>query len=256
MMRAQTSLLVLTLIASCLVPVSLVRAQEDAAVGSVQALEGEAYAIRSDLTEVDLAPGMNVFRADTVQTLVRALLEIEMIDGSRFTLGENTRVVLAEYAPGEEPRGRLGLVRGRLRATVSSVFSSRSDSFQVETSEGVMGVQGTDFLVEAAPGETRVYVYQGLVLVTSLDPDFPDGVLLGPGQFIRIRLGEPLGEPSWFYLMPFDPHALIGSGSEQQMRSGGDQSDDPLLQMPEFSPLRVPPEPNPPGDGPPGAGDG
>lgn len=223
------------------------RSQEEPAVGNVRALDGQAYAVRADSAEVDLAPGVDVFRADTVQTLVQALLEIEMLDGSRFTLDENTRVALADYVTTDEPRGRLGLLRGRMRATISETFSSRSDSFQVQTTEGVMGVQGTDFLVEAPPGETRVYVYEGLVLVTSTDPAFPDGVLLGPGDFIRVRLGEPLEEPSRFQVAAPRPDDLIGSGGEQQMRSGGDQSNDPLQQVPELAPLLIPPEPNPPG---------
>lgn len=217
-------------------PVSTVRAQdqENLVVGGVSALQGEAYAVRSDLSEVDLAPGIDVFRADTIQTLINAFLEIQMIDGSRFSLDENTRVVLAEYVTGMEPQGRLSLLRGRMRALISGVFSSRSDSFQVQTNEAVMGVQGTDFLVEAQAGETRVYVYEGLVLVTSRDPAFPEGELLGPGQFLRIRLGEPLVEPSRFQVAVSEPGDLLGSGGDQQMRSGGDQSNDPLQQVPEF----------------------
>ena len=221
-------------------------AQDDAAVGRVSALEGVAVVIRAGAMQ-PLAVGDAVRVSDTIQTRELALVEIQMTDGSRFTLDENTRAVLSEYVVEAQPSGLMDLIRGRLRSLISGTFSQRADSFQVVTKEGVMGVQGTEFLVEAVFNESRVYVYSGVVAVTSRDPAYPQPQILRAGQFTRVRPGEPVEAPVDFITAP-DAAAdgLLGSGGAQDIQSGGDQSLDPAALAPPAPEVVLPPEPNPP----------
>lgn len=227
---------------------ALALAQDGAAVGLVAKLRGSADAIRANQPPVALAENDSVYRSDVLMTRDHSLLEVALNDGSTFTLAENTRVVIAEFVPGDEPRGLLSLTRGRLRSSVAEAFSSRRDSYRVQTREGVMGVQGTEFDVMALALETQVYVYAGIVSVTHRDPAFPGTRLLYAGQMVTITGNEPVPEPSTF----LDAEAsAIGSGGGQDLLSGGRQMDDPTASIPAIpgigdSDTRVPPLPNPP----------
>ena len=223
-------------------------AQPADSVGQVSNLRGQADAIREDQSTDALSANDDVFRKDVLITGSASWLEIALDDGSTFTLAENTRVEVAEFAGGEEPEGFLSLIRGRLRNTLSTTFSRRRDSYKVETKEGVMGVQGTEFDVLAEAVQTRVYVYSGIVSVTHRDPAFPGTRLLYPGQMVVIRENEPVPEPSNF----LDPNSSnLGSGGLQDIVSGGRQIDDPFLVTPGTPEINsdgstVPPIPNPP----------
>lgn len=228
---------------------SLALAQNNPAVGVVATLRGNADALREGQAPVALAETDPIYRADVLVTRAASLLEVALDDGSTFTLAENSRVEIAEFVPGAEPEGLLSLLRGKLRSVISSAFSSRRDSYRVQTKEGVMGVQGTEFDVLALPLESQVYVYSGVVSVTHRDPAFPGTRLVYPGQMVKIRAGEPVPEPTSF----LEPGAgEIGSGGKQDLLSGARQMDDPTLAVPGIPDIsdqdsRVPPQPNPPG---------
>ena len=200
-------------------------------VGQVSGLRGQADAIREDQSTDSLSANDDIFRKDVLMTGSASWLEIALGDGSTFTLAENTRVEVAEFAGGEEPEGFLSLIRGRLRNTLSTTFSRRRDSYKVETKEGVMGVQGTEFDVLAEAVQTRVYVYSGIVSVTHRDPAFPGTRLLYPGQMVTIRENEPVPLPRNF----LDPNASnLGSGGLQDIVSGRAAGRRPVHRDPGF----------------------
>ncbi len=247
------------LLASLLILFAAPVAAQDDQVGNVSRLEGQAEVIRADQT-ADISNGDPVLRSDSLITLDDSLVEVLFTDGSSFTLDENAQVTIAQYAPGAEPQGLLQLTRGRLRSRVSSAFSSREDSYKVETREGVMGVQGTEFEVIASNSETSVYVYSGVVSATSRDSAYPEPVILRAGDFLSFGLNEPLRPPNRF-MRVIDRavtstsviDSAIGSGGEQSIISGGDQSVDPTAPAPVMSEQPIgeggmaPPPPRPPG---------
>ncbi len=235
-----------------------VSAQDDQVVGSVSRLQGQAQVVRAGQAAIAVAQGDDVLRSDRLITLENALVEVLFSDGSSFTLDENAQVTIAQYAPGAAPQGLLQLTRGRLRSRVSSAFSSRKDSYQVQTREGVMGVQGTEFEVIAALRETSVIVYSGVVSATSLDPAFPGTQILQPGQMLSIRAGEPMQPPVQASGLTQAAagmliNAAIGSGGAQAIISGGFQAFDPTApaltrsDQPAGPGGTQPPPPRPPG---------
>ncbi len=252
-------IIVLYTLLFCLLPISGF-AQDDQVVGEVIRLQGEVSVVRAAQTGA-IALGDQIQRNDELITSDNALLEVQFTDGSSFTLDENAQVAIAQYAPGAAPRSLLQLTRGRLRSQVSSAFSSRQDSYKVETREGVMGVQGTVFEVVAATRETSVYVYSGVVSATSQDPGFPGATLLQAGDFISIRLGEPIRPPTRFFgaadeaATASNADAVIGSGGDQAIISGGDQTVDPTAPAPTTADQpagemgMAPPPPRPPSGG-------
>ncbi len=195
-----------------------------------------------------LALGSDIFQSDVLVTLSESYLQVTLNDGSVLSLDENGRMEISRYVSSPNPDGLIKLLWGRLRSRISTTFSSRRESFKVETREGTMGVQGTEFDVHAEPRETRVYVYDGLVSAASRDPRYPEVTVLGPGDWIRIRLGEPTPPPGRF---------IIEGISRTQPESGGTRClisedcsvlENPLApESPHGLGPRLPPEPNPPG---------
>ncbi len=250
-MKPQHFFLTLVLLAPLLAMPAAAVAQSEPAVGSIARLVGQADVVRNDEPPAPIAESDDVFRSDELMTRADSLIEVALNDGSRFTLDENSRVAIAEYVTGSAPQSLLELARGRLRSSVSNTFSDQRDAYRVQTREGVMGVQGTEFDVLAIPRETVVYVYEGVVSATSRDPAYPESRILRAGDFVRIRLGEPIPRPSRFVGTDAADDA-IGSGSGPALIAGGDQGEDPTVTVPETPDqinddgVRVPPDPNPP----------
>ncbi|TFF27540.1 anti-sigma 24 factor [Jiella endophytica] len=72
---------------------------------------------------------------------------------------------------------------------------SPRDSFQVLTPHAIATVRGTVFAVDTQEGVTSVFVVKGKVEVTRRDGSDP--VLLGPGDGVDVREGEPLTVRQW-----------------------------------------------------------
>jgi hypothetical protein len=237
-MNAMSKISKLTALLLFLLPVLALGAD---AVGEVTQLRGAADVERGGAPARTLALGDALFEQDVIRTLAGAFLEIRLRDGSRLSLDENTRLAMRQYAAEAKPDSMIQMFRGRLRAWVGEVFSSREESFRVRTPTAIVGVQGTDFLVAAQGLPTRVEVFAGLVSVASSDPAVGGRILLRPGQFTEVRKGQA-PQPA-----AGGGGARPGSGGTSDLRSGGVQSQDPLLLTPNVTsgPL-LPPDPNPP----------
>ena len=111
-----------------------------------------------------LAVGDVLHAGEMVETSSAARAEITFSNGSLLRLGEGSRMTLG----GEDPAGSRFSARlfvGNVWAKVRKLLAS-NEIFQVETENGVAGVRGTEFRVEASPAtEDVVRVYEGVVEV-------------------------------------------------------------------------------------------
>ena len=174
----------------------------NAQVGVVSVLQGQATVTRDGQPPQPLALNDPVYRQDSLETSAGSIVEIELNDGSRFVLDAFSRVNIAAYELGTAPRGLLALAFGRLRSLIATTFSSRRDAFQVQTSEGVIGVQGTEFDVIAMTDETEVFVWVGEVTVAHVDTQFPEVRTVSAGFTVRFRIDEPVPEPQPIQQIP------------------------------------------------------
>jgi hypothetical protein len=147
-----------------------------AAVMQVTFLEGPAAVAGSNQP---LAVGSELHEGDTVQTGEGGRIEIALSSGSIIRLGEGTRLTLQAAQPQKTFSARL--FAGNLWTKVHKLISG--ESFEVETENGVAGVRGTEFRVEAAQGQPDlVRVYEGVVQVGESRVE--------PGGELRFRRGE------------------------------------------------------------------
>lgn len=104
-----------------------------------------------------------LFAADRIETGPEGKAKLAFENGDVVYLGPNSALDLSAEQGKEAMKIDLNLT-GKLRALVNR----RPDrSFQVRTVNAVVGVKGTDFVVEEAGSQTRVATFNGLVALAS-----------------------------------------------------------------------------------------
>ena len=132
-----------------------------AAVMQVTFVEGPV-AILPASGGAELVPtvGAELHVGDTLQTREGGRVEIELSSGSVIRLGEGSKLTLREAEPQKAFSARLFV--GNLWTKVHKLLSG--ETYQVETENGVAGVRGTEFRLEAEQGKPDVLrVYEGVV---------------------------------------------------------------------------------------------
>ena len=125
---------------------------------------------------------------DTVETQPGGRAEIALPGGSLLRIGENTRLTLSPIPARSEFSARLFF--GNLWARVHKLVSG--ETFRVETENGVAGVRGTEFRVEAGQkGPDLVRVYEGTVQVEARDGRWSHALEAGTGLRFRREAETP-----------------------------------------------------------------
>jgi len=170
-----------------LVPAGPLSAQEREAVGQVVQQRGVVTALRTTAAR-SLHLGAPVFPGDQVITAAQAKVEIEFDDGSTLSVGAGTTVEVVNYAPAARRPGRLLLLIGIIRTSISELWSG---GFEVRTRAAVASVRSTDWVTEARDDRSSVFVVEGAVEVTA-EPG-GESVLLSAGDGTDVPVG---GAPS------------------------------------------------------------
>lgn len=141
-------------------------------IGYVQIIQGQVVLIHAGLNEGYLAlKGYPLFRGDAVITLEKSRARLSLEDGSLLTLASGTKMELSESVYKEEKKSRFAFLKmnlGRARFYVRKLVDFRRSEFKVRTPTAVVGVRGSDFVIEADALQTRVIALQdtGLELVS------------------------------------------------------------------------------------------
>lgn len=113
--------------------------------GNVSRVQGEAQALRFGLP-VQLALGAPVMSGDLLMTGPGARLEVDFLDGTRLTLGENTHLDIDHYAfDPDEAALSLHMTVGVFRVVSGAIAEINPDKFAVSTPLAAIGIRGTDF---------------------------------------------------------------------------------------------------------------
>jgi hypothetical protein len=135
---------------------------------------------------VALRKGNMLQPGDVIDTRASGRVVIDLGDGSQVVIYPGSRVELKNFQAGAGWRDLLAVTLGRIRATINH-HGKRPNPYRVYSPVASIAVRGTVFLVTVeASGETRVFVYEGLVEVGSLvNPQ--NRVLVRPGRNIIVR---------------------------------------------------------------------
>lgn len=231
------------------------QAQQMATIGSVSGVQPDAYGTPPGLTRRMLDTKMGVFANERVETQESAWAQIRFRDDTDFRVGSNSVVVLDRflYDP-QKKTGELALnvTQGMFRFVTGTM---NKDGYKIRTPSAVIGVRGTDFLLEVTPaGGTRVAVIEGMVEITPLrgnqltlvPPDNQGTVDEGGSAVVVEPVPEDAGGSSeemtaWFD----DDNSLGGGGSDGLSGAAQMRTFQPPI-PPTVIPMVTPPPPPPP----------
>ncbi len=138
-----------------------------------------------------------VVKKDNVITGEQARAQIRLQDGTLFTLGENTQLLIDEYlfSDTEKPTALFRLTTGVFRAVTGKITQVQKPNFKVETPLGSIGIRGTDFW-GGYLDEDKIDV----ILLSGEHPiiienEFGRSVITQPGTGVTIEANQAPGEP-------------------------------------------------------------
>lgn len=120
------------------------------AIGQVKAVSGDVVLLRGD-TRMSAKVEDLVEQADAVTTGADGRVGITFIDNSRFSVGPNSRVAFEEFvfnSTTREGTSRTKIERGAMGVISGHIARSAPDAMKVQTPTTILGVRGTNFLVQ------------------------------------------------------------------------------------------------------------
>lgn len=140
---------------------SPVVASDTARAGTFKQVQGD---IRLGTTAGRPAPqsGDALRPGERITTGKDGAASLVLKDGTVLTLGPNTTADLSQFqfdATTQEGNLVLELLQGSVRVVTGLLAKINPDRFKVKTPTAVVGVRGTDFIVEATPTTEPLYYY-------------------------------------------------------------------------------------------------
>lgn len=121
-------------------------------IGRVKSVSGAASVERTGDT-IPAEPGMILEEADILVTGADGQLGVTFVDNSRFSAGPNSRVELAKFrfnATTHDGQFDTRLQRGSLAIISGQIAKRTPDAMKVRTPSSILGVRGTEFVVEVS----------------------------------------------------------------------------------------------------------
>jgi hypothetical protein len=169
----------------------------------VKVLKGDVYA-QSGEKQVKLKMNDWVQAGAIIKTDQKSFVRLVFIDKSVMNVSPASELKIERFD--KKDAGVLGLVRGQIRSQVTKDYlqiqgKDRSKLF-IKTSNAVMGIRGTDFLMTTNGKNTAAILFEGEVVFNRLtDQSITDsqklegivdtGVRLFPGEFSAVGQGAP-----------------------------------------------------------------
>jgi hypothetical protein len=126
-----------------------------AGVGLFKVVEGPVTVQRGSQS-LPASVGMAVEPADVILTGEGASAGLGFSDSSRLSLGPRSRLVLDRYvfdSTTHEGQFNATLGRGKLAVVSGKIAKHKTDAMTVSTPSSILGVRGTEFVVEAGGRE-------------------------------------------------------------------------------------------------------
>lgn len=127
------------------------------AIGEVEKIYGTVlYRQQANMPYKKAQAGMKINSGYWIKTEEKSWTIIKLIDGSKFTLSDNTEFEISEYMLDKEKKNGLFYVtQGKIRATVVKL-TDKTTNYKVKTPTAVAGVKGTEFLM-LTKGQANVF---------------------------------------------------------------------------------------------------
>ena len=123
--------------------------------GIFKKVQGKAQIISADGgARRDPTAGVALNVGERVRTGADSGASLTLRDGSELVLGANTAVLLPRFeydSATQEGHVLLDFLGGQLRILSGLIAKNKNDNMKIKTPTALVGVRGTDFILEAAP---------------------------------------------------------------------------------------------------------
>lgn len=122
-----------------------------ARAGTLKQVEGTVWVERGNLRQA-VTPGEGLTTAQRLQTGGDGAASVVLRDGTVLTVGPNSAIEINEFAfdaTTQQGNFLLDLFQGSVRVITGILAKVNPEVFKVRTPTSVVGVRGTDFIVEA-----------------------------------------------------------------------------------------------------------
>lgn len=133
-------------------------AQDVHGIGMIKASDGGVQVLRANAPSAAVA-GQRLMQGDQLRTGDTGSTTVMLRDGTVVALGPKSTVDLSRFQFNSTTQeGSLGvkLVQGSIRMVTGLIAKLNPEAVKVETPTALIGVRGTDFIVEFSPGDTKV----------------------------------------------------------------------------------------------------
>jgi len=131
-------------------PIPPVAQADTARIGTFKQVQGDAW-IGADAARRAAQPGAGVAVADRLSTGPQGAATLTLKDGTVLTMGPDSVMDLRQFqfdTTTQQGNFLLDLLRGSVRVVTGLLAKVNPDLFKVQTPTSVVGVRGTDFIVE------------------------------------------------------------------------------------------------------------
>lgn len=144
-----------------------------------------------------LEKGQSVEEGSVVKTGEKSFVKLVFTDKSQMNIGPKSEMKIEKFSGKDS--GVIDLVKGQIRSQVSKDYLQMQDKSKskmfIKTSNAVMGIRGTDFMISTNGQATTAVLFEGQVVfnnTTSGDPGTSsdrlenivnEGVQMHPGEF-------------------------------------------------------------------------
>ncbi len=137
-------------------------------VGVVEQMTGTAFIRhKNDDFGYRCAMELPIFGGDILITGEEGKLTVKLADESRLTLSSDSKIVInrALYDPDAgERQGFFSGLMGKTRFLIKKMTGSKKSDVKVKTKTAVLGVRGSDFVVEASGESTEITTFEKTTL--------------------------------------------------------------------------------------------
>ena len=225
-----------------------------AVVGRFVKVEGYVDLLKQGkLPAVPVKAQDGVEPGDVIRTKSKAKVQVQFVDDTFLTIAPESRVAIADYVfdpVSRERRAVLKVFRGLTHTVVKRLLDVQEPDFTMHTLTAIIRVQGTQWYTLLKPNATYAFLPQGLLGISSINPNIPARLILKSGEFTRVLLDQPPGPARPFTPADLDLlKKLMDSGVPDVARfePPGEAQASPLSKIPRPDipersiPLAVPP---------------
>jgi len=148
-------------------------------IGNVDIVDGDVFIVHNNEFRGFLAKKeMMLYAGDTLISKLHGRISIRLKDNSRISMGSETKIILSRLAFDKDQKQRQSFIQmpiGKARFRVKKLSNFRQSSFKVKTATALIGVRGSDFIIQTTLKRTEVSTLSDTILtmISLAAPDAP-----------------------------------------------------------------------------------